>query len=521
MEILLAGMNVDMDTLAEFQSLAARAEAALGEDPAGVDPPAKIREALQDFLARRNLTPETLSAAYARISRDPRPVHELRQVARRELDRARKSNEAIIFGLGHASVAEHAVFNLDILGISRLAAEFVEHFRLCSYTEKSQRYITLEGDFVTPEEIRATPLEYEFRSVVEAQTKAYFRLYERLQEYFLQGHPEMAAQADSRRTLDGWAKEDARYALSLAVQTQLGMTANARNLERIIQQAAAHPLAEIREVGRRLFRAVGDVAPSIIRYTEPEAYHRDTVPRLYQTLHRWMGESDPPAPARVDEDSNDHLCRLAGAGTLREEVILSGLLHEVLGQSFDRCKEEAGRLGEDQIEELVEILAVHLESYHSLPRAFELASATFECVASASCFAQLKRHRMGTQLVQAYDPSLGITIPPSVQAVGLAEELREVAGRSETVSRRIEEAAPAAAAYLLTNAHRRRVLLQINFRELVHFARLRLDAHAQWDIRDLAARMVAPVRERMPHFGRFLCGKDHWPERRREILQQF
>lgn len=46
--------------------------------------------------------------------------------------------------MGHSSIAEHAVFNLDILGVSRLAVETIERFRLCSYTEKSQRYVRLE-----------------------------------------------------------------------------------------------------------------------------------------------------------------------------------------------------------------------------------------------------------------------------------------------------------------------------------------------------------------------------------------
>ena len=158
------------------------------------------------------------------------------------------------------------------------------------------------------------------------------------------------------------------------------------------------------------------------------------------------------------------------------------------------------------------MLAEHLESYHSLPRAFELAGAAFECVVSASCFAQLKRHRMGTLLAQAYDPRLGVTVPPSLQAVGLEAELREVAARSEEAHRRIRETAPEAAAYILTNAHRRRVLLQLNLRELAHFARLRMDGHAQWDIRDLAGRMAAAVRERMPRLGACFAARTPGPK---------
>ncbi|MCK5259920.1 MAG: FAD-dependent thymidylate synthase, partial [Candidatus Omnitrophica bacterium] len=105
MEVILAGYNVDTDVLSELSG---------GKE------------------AREDLTPEVLSAAYARISRDPRPINELRIDSRNEIERARRSNSSIIFKMGHHSVAEHAVFNLDILGISRFAMEELEKFRLCS-----------------------------------------------------------------------------------------------------------------------------------------------------------------------------------------------------------------------------------------------------------------------------------------------------------------------------------------------------------------------------------------------------
>ncbi len=82
-------------------------------------------------------TPETISAAYARISRDPRDVPELRAEAREQVEKARRSNQAIVFGMSHHSVAEHAYFNFDILQISRLALEELEARRIgAAYTEK-------------------------------------------------------------------------------------------------------------------------------------------------------------------------------------------------------------------------------------------------------------------------------------------------------------------------------------------------------------------------------------------------
>ena len=130
MKVVLAGYNVDRDVLDELKRLA-------GPE-------------------RLDVTPETLSASYARISRDPRPADELRRAARKEVEKARRSNQTIIFKMGHHSVAEHAVFNFDVVGPSRLAIEELERFRLASFTEKSQRYITLGDDFVVPDEVAAS-----------------------------------------------------------------------------------------------------------------------------------------------------------------------------------------------------------------------------------------------------------------------------------------------------------------------------------------------------------------------------
>jgi len=245
MKIILAGYNLDSEVIEELKK---------------ASPP------------REDVTPETLSASYARISRDPRPINELRRVAREEVERARRSNRTIIFKMGHHSVAEHAVFNFDIIGVSRLAIEEIEKFRLCSYTEKSQRYITLRGDYVLPEEVKQAGLSHIFRQTIEAQNNLYRQLYEKLRAYVFGQHPELAANPKMHSLLEGWAKEDARYIVSLATQGQLGMTLNARNLELLVRRFAAKKLAEVREVGRQIYELAHQVAPSIILFAEPTDY---------------------------------------------------------------------------------------------------------------------------------------------------------------------------------------------------------------------------------------------------------
>jgi len=210
MKVLLSGYNFDADIINELKKKAG--------------------------WKKDNVTPETLSAAYARISRDPRDIEELRKEAREEVDKSRKSNETIIFGLGHSSVAEHAYFNFDIIGLSRLAVEQVQKFRMASFTEKSQRYITLEGDFVIPEEIKELGFEKEFTGLVKEQNGVYKKLYDALVEYLFDRNSDIIKKKNGKRTVEGWAKEDARYVVSLATESQFGMSVNARSLENMLRQ---------------------------------------------------------------------------------------------------------------------------------------------------------------------------------------------------------------------------------------------------------------------------------------------
>src|SRR3989339_1767021 len=105
--------------------------------------------------------------------------------ARGEVKKARLSNKNIVFEMGHSSIAEHAVFNIDVIGVSRLLVEEIERFRLASYTEKSQRYVLLADDFVIPQEVREAGLEEDFIATVRRQNRFYHTLYEKLRPYVL------------------------------------------------------------------------------------------------------------------------------------------------------------------------------------------------------------------------------------------------------------------------------------------------------------------------------------------------
>jgi thymidylate synthase ThyX len=131
-------------------------------------------------------TPETISASYARISRDPRSIEELRTEARIEIEKARKSNQSIIYDMGHSSIAEHGIFNIDVIDISRMLSEELEKNRLVSFTEKSQRYIKIGEDIHSPEEFKQYPAFLKkYEELVKDLFDTYNVLLGKLEKYFI------------------------------------------------------------------------------------------------------------------------------------------------------------------------------------------------------------------------------------------------------------------------------------------------------------------------------------------------
>jgi len=497
MKVILAGYNLDREVIEELKRSS---------------PP------------RQDVTPETLSAAYARISRDPRPADELRAAACREVERARRSNQTIIFKMGHHSVAEHAVFNFDIIGASRLALEEVEKFRLCSFTEKSQRYITLGDDFVIPEEVRRAGLEDLFLRTIRSQNALYHELYRRLRPHVMAKYKEISQDPRNHAVLEGWAKEDARYVVSLATQGQVGLTLNARNLELMIRRFAASRLAEIRELNARISVLAKEVAPSIILFTEAAECDAGTGAALAAAASSFPWEDQDgvmpadsvrrPTPTNrsiFPQPAGEDAVQLIDFTADGDDRIAAALLHSSAGHSYLTCLAQAKRLTEPEKKAFMQTAFQRMEFFDFPPREFEYADLTFALVISASCFAQLKRHRMATLTGQSYDPALGVTVPPSLDEIGAGGGFRAVIDQTNDAHAAISREIGGAAAYVLTNAHRRRVLLKVNLRELYHISRLRQDPTAQWDIRNMATRMTALAKAVMPLGGLLLGGKDDYP----------
>jgi thymidylate synthase (FAD) len=140
--------------------------------------------------------------------------------------------------------------------------------------------------------------------------------------------------------------------------------------------------------------------------------------------------------------------------------------------------------------------------------ALEHASYTFAIDGvSRAMTHQLVRHRLASynqqsQRYVAWAERPEFVVPPSVEADEAASALFEGAVSASFRAYRdlIELGVPAEdARYVLPNATETKIVVTMNVRELLHFLTLRCCKRAQWEIRDLALRMLELAEPTAPY----------------------
>ena len=150
----------------------------------------------------------------------------------------------------------------------------------------------------------------------------------------------------------------------------------------------------------------------------------------------------------------------------------------------------------DNFDDEAKFIEACIRNRHTSP--LEHCSATFLVTGiSRTCSHQLVRHRIAsyTQESQRYVDSKGssYTIPGSVnQHKELCEQFQRALTLCELTYNDLVAAGVKKedARFILPQAIQTKIMVTMNFRALRNFLDLRLDKHAQWEIRSLAFEML-------------------------------
>ncbi len=138
------------------------------------------------------------------------------------------------------------------------------------------------------------------------------------------------------------------------------------------------------------------------------------------------------------------------------------------------------------------------------PRLLEHSVYTFDAVMDQGAYLEVKRHRMMTQSAQRLSADLGYTVPRKMAEAGLEGQYRQAMERAAEAHAQLAAENPEAAAYVVPNGFRRRVLMTLNLREAYHFCELRSAPNAHFSVRRIALRMAELIREVHPLLGQWM-----------------
>jgi thymidylate synthase ThyX len=342
------------------------------------------------------------------------------------------------------------------------------------------------------------------------------------------------------RTLRARAFDISRYLLPLSTNTSLGEIVNARTLESQVAHLLAQPHTEVRALGALLKRAAISpaynaneeslhalvaeiravspeiaeraerellhevrVAPTLVKYADPNAYEIETRRELEQAAAELTRGAALEAAPLVDLLDSD----LAGKDALEIELATT-LLYGHCHYSYRQLRRIVEAAGDLRRREIIDFGLRHRGRHDELPRAFSAGQQfRFDILMDIGGFRDMHRHRRCIQIMQDFTTAHGFDTPPEIDAAGIRSDYESAMKRAETAVQRLSASggkeAPQNAQYAIPLAFRKRTLFKMDFAEAVYIAELRTTPAGHTSYRNVAYAMYEAIAAKYPALAKY------------------
>ena len=438
----------------------------------------------------RDLTEEQLAVVFAMTSRRPEPFDEIAQIVTKE--KATDFHERWVLNYGHASVAEHAILHMAVENLSRLACDSLEDNRLASYTEKSSRYQVLErGSYHIPQELsRHVGMRSLYVEACDALFAAYERLVEGLRAYLPTVRPRRENERDGGYNLRirREATDTARFLLPAATLTNVGMTLNARSMEHAVSKLLSSDLREEQDLGEALKAQGRTITPTLIKYADRNEY----------LVMSRVAQQEAALPYTEPSDGAQVEATLVHWDPDAEAKVAAALLYRFASQPYAQIWDRVKVMSSRELEGVIDGALEHLGPHDVPVRELESVYYTFDLLMDYGAYREFKRHRMQSYFPQPPTMEHGYLVPPLVTDAGLEADFHQAMGEVELAFHTMLGELPPVAQYLVTHAHKRRVLSKMNLRECYHLFKLRTSPTTHFSLVWVVQRAMELARERHP-----------------------
>jgi thymidylate synthase ThyX len=453
--------------------------------------------------------------------------------------KAEKFLNTFYFQYGHRSIADLAHLALAIERLSILAAiELVDEQRWDGQ-ERSTRYQDFRKsgyytpDFGTDDESRKL-----YSETLDFLFAEYDAMSAHMTQHLIHITPKPAdmKQEAYERTLKARAFDITRYLLPLATNTSLGEIVNARTLETQVARLLSHTHKEVRHLGESLkkaatgpaynangeslqdlvaqIRAVSPelgaraeqellhevrVAPTLVKYAEPNPYEMETRRELRQAAQELLA-SEPIAPAKAIVDLLDE--------EPLEVEIATTLLYEHCHHSYRQVRQAVQVAGERRRREIIDLGLRHRSKHDEMLRGFRAGQQfRFDILMDAGGFRDMHRHRRCIQIMQGFTTQHGYEMLLDIEDAGARvryeSAMRRVQAAVEKLAGRAAPEAEENSHYAIPLAFRKRALFKMDFAEAVYISELRTTPAGHVSYRNVAYAMYEAVARKYPALAKY------------------
>jgi thymidylate synthase ThyX len=489
-----------------------------------------------EVFAVYGVEPEVQAYAMAKYSRSALSMKESLQEINQQ--KAEKFLNTFYFQYGHRSIADLAHIALAIEKLSILAAIAVADEQRWDGQERSTRYQDFKkSGYFTPAFEENEPARSLYRQTIDNLFTEYESLSEQMFRYLMEitPKPTEVKQEGYERTLRARAFDISRYLLPLATNTSLGEIVNARTLESQVSHLLAHTHQEVRRLGELLKRAATSpaynvnrerlerlveeiravspelgaraeqellrevrVAPTLVKYADPNKYEIETRRELQQAAAELMGNSPIAVAETVDLQDEEPL----------EVELASTLLYEHCHYPYRQVHQTVEAAEEKKRREIIDLGLRHRGSHDEVLRAFCSGQQfRFDILMDIGGFRDMHRHRRCIQIGQGFTTKHGYDTPPELGAAGLQKRYDDIMQRTAESVKDLERRSAAEARedsqYAIPLGFRKRTLFKMDFAEVVYISELRSGPAGHMSYRQVAYAMYEAVVRKYPALAKY------------------
>jgi thymidylate synthase ThyX len=492
---------------------------------------APVTSSSAEVFAVFGAEPEIQAYAMAKYSRSSLSMKEaLKEISSQK---AEKFLNTFYFQYGHRSIADLAHIALAIERLSILAAIVIADEPRWDGQERSTRYqdFRKSGYFIPDFGNDKAALNL-YRQTIGNLFSAYESISEKMFQYLVSITPkpvEMKQEAYDR-TLRARAFDISRYLLPLAANTSLGEIVNARTLETQVSHLLSHTHKEVRQLGEQLKRAatsaaynvnhdslrklvheIGEVspelgaraeaellkevrvAPTLVKYADPNSYEMQTRRELHEMASELMGsaavDSAPPVDLLDDEPLDVELA--------------TTLLYEHCAYSYRQIRRSVEALSEARRKEIIGAGLRHRGRHDEMLRSFRSGQQfRFDILMDIGGFRDMHRHRRCIQIEQVFTTQHGYDVPPELEPAGALDGYESAMDATSSAIQNISRSSAVEAAessqYAIPLGFRKRTLFKMDFAEAAYISELRTGPAGHASYRKVAYAMYEEVKKKHP-----------------------